>query len=273
MQPDRIAALLEAGADIVVRSGWRNARWLDAVGVPSRSARRVRKQRRADEIDSPDSGRPQVRPSAGFASCRDQKAAACRRSCSPRGGAIRQEGRQRHLERSLAAAYWIILVTSLPADDFSTDDILALYRLRWRIELAFKRLKSLIGLKAPPGVDERSAKPYVLAHLLVILLARTADRRVRGLSPLGTSRLTRPGAWRLLLQLTPRFCKPSCHSHRSPICAGRKTNFAAISANRRDGGGNTREWPAYFSAYGITSEAYFGLARGRGLVAGVQSVN
>jgi len=58
----------------------------------------------------------------------------------------------------------------LPADDFSTNDILALYRLRWRIELAFKRLKSLIGLKAPPGVDERSAKPYLLAHLLIILL-------------------------------------------------------------------------------------------------------
>ncbi len=33
MQPDRIAALLEAGADIVVRSGWRNARWLGADGA------------------------------------------------------------------------------------------------------------------------------------------------------------------------------------------------------------------------------------------------
>ncbi len=73
-------------------------------------------------------------------------------------------------EGTLIAADWVILVTSLPAGDFSTDDILALYRLRWRIELAFKRLKSLIGLKAPPGIDERSAKPYVLAHLLVILL-------------------------------------------------------------------------------------------------------
>jgi hypothetical protein len=28
----------------------------------------------------------------------------------------------------------------------------------------------LIGLKGPPGTDERSAKPYVLAHLLMILL-------------------------------------------------------------------------------------------------------
>jgi IS4 transposase len=32
------------------------------------------------------------------------------------------------------------------------------YRLRWRIELAFKRLKSLIGLEGPPGKDPRPAK-------------------------------------------------------------------------------------------------------------------
>ena len=68
------------------------------------------------------------------------------------------------------AADWVILVTSLPQEAFATADILALYRLRWRIELAFKRLKSLLGLKGPPGTDARSARPYVLAHLLMILL-------------------------------------------------------------------------------------------------------
>jgi hypothetical protein len=62
------------------------------------------------------------------------------------------------------------LITSLAPQDFATADILALYRLRWRIELGFKRLKSLIGLTGPPGLDVRSAKPYVLAHLLMILL-------------------------------------------------------------------------------------------------------
>lgn len=61
-------------------------------------------------------------------------------------------------------------MTSLAPDEFSTEDVLALYRLRWRIELGFKRLKSLIGLKTPPGTDPRSAKPYLLAHLLIILL-------------------------------------------------------------------------------------------------------
>jgi len=64
----------------------------------------------------------------------------------------------------------VILVTSLPQEAFSTADTLALYRLRWRIELAFKRLKSLISLRGPPGIDERSARPFVLAHLLIILL-------------------------------------------------------------------------------------------------------
>ena len=64
----------------------------------------------------------------------------------------------------------MILITSLKPEDFPTADVLALYRLRWRIELAFKRLKSLVGLKGPPGSDERSARPYVLPHLLMILL-------------------------------------------------------------------------------------------------------
>jgi hypothetical protein len=34
LQPDRIAAVLDAGGDVVVRAGWRNARWLDEQGEP-----------------------------------------------------------------------------------------------------------------------------------------------------------------------------------------------------------------------------------------------
>ena len=45
-----------------------------------------------------------------------------------------------------------------------------LYRARWRIELAFKRLKSLIGLSAPPSEDPETAKTWILAHLLMALL-------------------------------------------------------------------------------------------------------
>jgi len=45
--------------------------------------------------------------------------------------------------RSLEAAKYILLLTSLPANTFPPADILALYRFRWQIELAFKRFKSL----------------------------------------------------------------------------------------------------------------------------------
>ena len=34
MQPERIAAVLAAGGDVVVRCGWRNAAWRDAAGKP-----------------------------------------------------------------------------------------------------------------------------------------------------------------------------------------------------------------------------------------------
>ncbi|WP_439530862.1 transposase, partial [Pannonibacter sp.] len=81
-----------------------------------------------------------------------------------------RKGGHRISDQTLVAAEWVILVTSLDPDQFSTQDVLALYRLRWRIELAFKRLKSLIGLKSPPGTSATSARPWVLAHLIMALL-------------------------------------------------------------------------------------------------------
>ena len=97
-------------------------------------------------------------------------------------------------QETLAAADWFILLTSLPVSDFTTDDVLTLYRLRWRVELGFKRLKSVIGLHGPPGIDERSARPYVLAHLLMLLLLepsmnRSASSRDRTVLPNGPARV------------------------------------------------------------------------------------
>jgi hypothetical protein len=47
--------------------------------------------------------------------------------------------------------------------------VLQTFQRGW-FELAFKRLKSLVGLKGPPGTDAPSARSYVLAHLLMLLL-------------------------------------------------------------------------------------------------------
>lgn len=176
LQPDRIAAVREAGADVLIRAGWKNARWLDAKGLPFDLMAQLRAAKARGLIDrriwiKRKDGAPlamrlvAVKKPTGAAAASRRKA---RRDAQDENRVISKE--------TLEAADWVILVTSLARDEFSTKDVLALYRLRWRIELGFKRLKSLIGLKTPPGTDPRSAKPYLLAHLLIILLLEPLAR-------------------------------------------------------------------------------------------------
>jgi hypothetical protein len=169
LQPKRIAVVLEQGADVLIRAGWKSARWrdrngdaVDLVAELSKAASGVidRPIWLARQDDAPLALRliAVKKPPQAAAEARRK----ARREAQREGYQISK--------RALAAADWVILVTSLAPEQFATADVLALYRLRWRIELGFKRLKSLVGLKGPPGVDERSARPYVLAHLLIILV-------------------------------------------------------------------------------------------------------
>jgi hypothetical protein len=72
--------------------------------------------------------------------------------------------------RSLIAAEYMILVTSLPKKGYTAEDILAVYRLRWQIELAFKRLKSLLHMDKLPTRTERTSRSWLYAHLILALL-------------------------------------------------------------------------------------------------------
>lgn len=168
-QPHRVANVLAQGGDVVVRASWRNVRWLQQDGAPL-DLLAVFRRNTTGRIDQPVwIARKCAAPLAlRLIAVRKSEAAAA----ESRRKARRQAQKDGHqvTQGTLAAADWFILVTSLPVTDFSADDVLALYRLRWRVELGFKRLKSVIGLHGPPGIDERSARPYVLAHLLMLLL-------------------------------------------------------------------------------------------------------
>src|ERR1700753_861267 len=139
LQPDRIAAVLEAGADIVVRAAWKNARWLDAKGCPLDLIALLSVAKARGLIDR----RIWIKRKDGVPL--SLRLVAVKKPANAAAEARRQ-ARQ------------------------DAKDEIALYRLRWRIELGFKRLKSLIGLKTPPGTDPLSAKSWLLAHLLTILL-------------------------------------------------------------------------------------------------------
>jgi hypothetical protein len=169
LQPDRMAKVIEAGADVVIRAGWKSARWADEAGNAIDVVAELR-DATLGLVDRP----IWIKRKCGsllavrlVAIRKPQQAAEAARRKARREA---QRGGHTVSKQTLDAADWVILITSLKPEDFTTADVLALYRLRWRIELGFKRLKSLIGLKGPPGTSESSARPHILAHLLTILL-------------------------------------------------------------------------------------------------------
>jgi hypothetical protein len=72
--------------------------------------------------------------------------------------------------RSLIAAEYVILATTLEAEDFPADEVLAVYRLRWQIELAIKRLKSLLHIDKLRTKTADGTRCWLYAHLIVALL-------------------------------------------------------------------------------------------------------
>ena len=60
-----------------------------------------------------------------------------------------------------------------------------LYRARWQVELAFKRLKSLFNFGHLPKHDEESAKAWLFGKLLVGLLSETIIEAADSVSPWG----------------------------------------------------------------------------------------
>ncbi len=170
LQPDRMAAVLAAGADLVVRAGWRNARWLEADGAPLDLIALLGQAAERGLIDRPIWIGRSSGPALGLRLVALKKPAQAAEAARCKARRAARQGGHRIATGTLIAADWVILITSLKPAAFPAADVLALYRLRWRIELGFKRLKSVIGLRAPPGRDQRSARAYVLAHLLIILL-------------------------------------------------------------------------------------------------------
>ena len=85
-----------------------------------------------------------------------------------KGRAVQQE--------TLEAAAHVLLLASLDPEDYPPARIGALYRLRWQVELAFKRLKSLLDLDALRARDKRLARAWIYTNLLAAFLIEDMAR-------------------------------------------------------------------------------------------------
>ena len=84
---------------------------------------------------------------------------------------------------TLELAKYVIVFTTRSRG--STADVLRSYRMRWQIELVFKRLKSLAQLGHVPKHDDRSSRAWLYGKLLVTLLTQKLIRIGRDISPSG----------------------------------------------------------------------------------------
>jgi hypothetical protein len=87
--------------------------------------------------------------------------------------------------QTLLYAGYVLVFTTLAEAAFSAHTILEWYRLRWQIELVFKRFKQIARLGHLPKSDPASARAWLYGKLLVALLTEKLIAHAKTISPWG----------------------------------------------------------------------------------------
>lgn len=164
--------VVRVGADFVVRTSWNSLSLRTAQGRPFDLAKRLKRLGKALRAEwravahTPDGKTVAVRLLV-----RRKPPEAIEREIKRITEKAKRRGRTRRSgtpdPRSLVGAQFTILATSL---DEPAGQIFDLYALRWQIEIAFKRLKSLLHIDRLPAKDPDLARTWLLAHIIAALL-------------------------------------------------------------------------------------------------------
>lgn len=181
-------AVASAGGYVVVRLNWQNLPLLDMQGQPLdvlAVLRRLPVGLTADvavqTAPSARDGLPAIPGRLVAVRKNEQAAEEARRDVRTQA---RRKGRTPDA-RTLEAADFIFVFTTLPEDRASAADILELYRFRWQIELAFKRLKGILKLDEMAAKDEALCRTFLLAKIIAALLVEDLAQAHVFFSPWG----------------------------------------------------------------------------------------
>lgn len=86
---------------------------------------------------------------------------------------------------ALEAAKYVAVFTTFPETRFSAAEVLEWYRVRWQIELVFKRFKSIAQLGHLPKHDEESSKAWLYGKLFLALATERVIHLASDFSPWG----------------------------------------------------------------------------------------
>lgn len=88
--------------------------------------------------------------------------------------------KQRQLkEETLFLCGWLLLFSSLPPSQWTDEQVLALYRARWQVELVIKRMKQVLRLAQLRGQTASTNEATILALLLAWALLQEEVQHAR----------------------------------------------------------------------------------------------
>jgi hypothetical protein len=179
-----LEAVLRVGADFIVRIGWQN--------LPLWHAETQRFDVLAALRALPDA-RPgsypvRLTPHPGSSALRFVAVRKTETSAQEAREKLLRERQKKGKSpdpRSLEACGYIFVLTSLPSSEWADAQVLECYRFRWQIELAFKRLKSLLQFGVLPAKDAALARTILYSKLLAALMLDDYTERFLSFSPWG----------------------------------------------------------------------------------------
>ena len=185
LRPAGVRAAVGCGAEVLIRLRWAHPEMTTPEGKPFKALNRARRLRVGkvgawpvrlmDPEGDPIAGRVvAVKLPAPLAAKAKRKATreATKKGRIPDG-------------RSIAAAQLVMVFSTLPEERLSHSNVLDLYRCRWQVEIAFKRLKQLLRLGRLPHQNAQAARSWILSKLVVALLLETMFRNASAFFPWG----------------------------------------------------------------------------------------
>lgn len=178
-----IAQVLEAGGQVILRYNSGAFPLLDLRGQPFTPIEHLRSlkigQAKAWEVQFAAGGR-RVRARL----CAVRKSPEQSRRARAK---VRRKARSQKEIRpeTLEYADFVILVTTLAKQEMPLPAVMEFYRGRWQVELAFKRLKSLLQMGQVPKKKAASAQAWMQGKILTALLIERLLCEARFFSPWG----------------------------------------------------------------------------------------
>lgn len=182
-----IAAVRAQGGEVIGRVNWHNLALTDRDGMPVDLWARLR------GLATTQVGEWEVQT----APCAEAPAPILGRLIALRKSPQAAEAARRKVRRdaskngktpsalALEAAEYVLVFTTLSAERLGATSVLELYRFRWQVELAFKRLKSILHLDALPAQGDELGRTFLHAKLLGALLIEDLSHRWVAFSPGG----------------------------------------------------------------------------------------